>query len=87
MVVVIFTRAGYEDMRQLVSSARPPVWMTGAVISELEIAELRGIGVDLTTFSLAIDPADPDGIEAALSIVAMHHPNGRLWVEIQAREL
>jgi len=69
-------------MRQLISAARCPVWINDGVISAAEIKSLRDTGIDLTVFSSTIDPRDYAEIEKVVSIVAMHHPDDRVWVEM-----
>jgi hypothetical protein len=84
MVIVIFSRSGYEDMKQLIAAVRCTVWVNADVISATEINGLRSAGIDLTTFSDRINPSDGMAIESAVAIVCEHHPGGRLWVELQS---
>jgi len=84
MVLVIFTPAGFEDMRPLMAACRCPVWVSAGVMREPEIIGLRAAGADLTVFSSRIDPSDDAKIANVLAIVAEHHPEDRLWVEFQA---
>ena len=86
MVLFTLTRAGFEEMRPLVTRA-VAVWTNCGVLSDQEMNELRARGVDLTSFTKSVDPHDSAEIESAISIIAEHHPMERIWVETSAAEI
>ena len=85
MVIFVLTRGGFEEMRGLINSARPAVWVNAEVLSTAEILTLCDNGIDLSNFTSPIDPEDEERIFRALATIGEHHPGERIWVETQAR--
>ncbi len=81
MVIFITTRSGYEEMKSLIFSVQYSVWVGAGVLSQLEIDDIRLLGVELTHFTYSIDPENSDQIEAALNTISDHHPGQRVWLE------
>jgi len=81
MVLLILTRAGFEDARQRIAPDADAIWVGGDVLSPAEAADLRKSGINLTVFSARLDRSD---LWWALDVVAEHHPGSVLWVENSA---
>lgn len=82
MVLLIMSRDGYEEVRHWIApSTGPAVWINAGVLSDEEIREFREKGVDLTTFTNAMD------IDSALMAIADHHPGKNVWVEYTMPQL
>jgi hypothetical protein len=78
MVAIVLTRAGFEDMRPRVDAGRDAIWVGADVLNPAEIADLRGLGFNLTVFDHRLDPEELDG---DIWTVIEHHPGQILWVE------
>lgn len=76
MVLLIMTRAGFDDVRTLIAPSSSPVWVNAGVLSDEEIGALRERGVDLSRFTM------PHDLEQAIDIIVEHHPGERIWAEI-----
>ena len=82
MVLFILTRAGYEEMRPMISTSA--VWVNAQVLSNAEVNDLRVNGVDLTCFTNPLDPHNADDLQMAIGTISEHHPEERIWVETQS---
>jgi hypothetical protein len=80
MVMLILTRAGWEDAADCLQQAKA-VWTKHGVLTAAELAAHRVAGTDLTTFTTPVDPSDIAAVAAALTTMAEHHPGERLWLE------
>lgn len=83
MVVFAITREGYLELEPIIKTLNYPLWVGAGVLSNNELAELRGLGLDLTNFSYSIEPSDMEAIRGALADISMHHPGHRIWLECQ----
>jgi hypothetical protein len=81
MVVLILTRAGFEDMRPRIDRSRDVMWVGGDVLTAAEVAELRRSGFDVTDFAHRLDPRN---LESDIGTVVEHHLGQILWVETVA---
>lgn len=79
MVLFILTREGLEDVRPII--AGNAVWVNVGVLSDQEVDELRATGLDLTRFTIPVDPLSNDEMSEAVYTIAQHHPGQRIWVE------
>ena len=84
MVVLALTRGGYDDLRKHTANIPSPLWVAAGVLSEPEIEQLRGAGVEVTDFTHQIIPSDTSAIEGAIETIAQHHPGQTIWVERKA---
>lgn len=81
MVIFVVTRKGFKELEPIIKSGKYPVWVGEGVLTETEIDEVRNMEVDLTNFSYEINPEDDEALDSALSTIAEHHPNQRVWLE------
>ena len=78
MPYLALTRTGVASVIQSGGTASP-LWIGSDVLSEPEIAYLRGTGVDLSVF---IHPVRTSAeIEDAVPTLREHHPDQAVWVE------
>lgn len=66
----------------MLHSTKSPIWVSGGVLTEEELLNLRSNGIEITNFSYKIDPFDREKVFDAVSIIEEHHPGERIWVEI-----
>ena len=80
MIYFALSRHGYE---QFASTSDPfaYLWVSGGVLSEPELADLRAKGVSVTNFSDSIDPNDQVALSEAIDTIKQHHPGQAVWVE------
>jgi hypothetical protein len=83
MVLFVLTRAGFDDMKPLISAHEASVWINGGVLSADEVNALWNEGLDLTPLSYQIDPYDRAGIVSELEMIQLHHPGHRIWIEMR----
>jgi hypothetical protein len=81
MVALILTRAGFDDVRHRIDVDRDAIWVGADVLTQTELADLRGSGFNVTVFAHRLDPEHLDG---DIGTVAEHHPGQVLWVETLA---
>lgn len=81
MATLVLTRGGFEDVVRTLGRVPPQLWANDGVLSEQELADLRGAGHDVTKFTAHIDLASDSAIQEALGVVREHHPLQRVWVE------
>ena len=80
MVFLAISRKGYESYRAL-AHAIGALWVAADVLSDNELAELRGAGVDVSDFSYTIGSQETEVIAGAVETIKEHHPGEVLWVE------
>ena len=78
MVFLTLSRDGFGALRPRIDPDRDAVWVSGGVLSDLEVAELRRPGIDLTVFS---HPLDVNKLGPDVATVREHHPKDVVWVE------
>ena len=81
MVYFILSRQGYDQLVASGGSPNGPWWVSGGVLSEQELSDLRSRGYDITDFNDRIDPEDPDEIMESVDTIRLHHPGQVVWVE------
>jgi hypothetical protein len=79
MVFFAITRRGYESHRAL--GAVGVLWLCDGVISDEELVELRGSGVNVSVFDYRIEPHETDILFDAVETIKEHHPGEQLWIE------
>ncbi|MBO9678935.1 MAG: hypothetical protein J7556_11895 [Acidovorax sp.] len=84
MVYFVLTRRGYERLVDALLCVPSPLWVNQGVLSPEELAGLRAIGISVTDFTHAIDPADCAQVADATHTVCDHHPGQLVWVECMA---
>ena len=84
MIFLVFTRRGFDELSAAFGRVPSSLWVGGGVLSEMEIAELRSVGVSITDFSAPLDGGNPEIVRAALTAIAGHHPAETVWVESPA---
>lgn len=83
MVIFAITREGFLQLEPLVKSGTYILWIGDGVLSQEEIQDLRDRGIEVTNFSYPISPESREEIDDALQTISEHHPNTRVWMEIQ----
>ncbi len=83
MVIFAITREGFLQVEPLVRSGTCILWVGDGVLTQEEITDLRGREVEVTNFSYSISPESKEEIDDALQTISEHHPNTRVWMEIQ----
>ena len=78
MVFLVLSRDGLEAFRPRIDRDRDAVWVSGGVLSDAEVAELRREGIQLTVFS---HPLDLNDLGPDVATVMEHHPGEVVWVE------
>jgi hypothetical protein len=81
MATLVLTRAGFDDILQTLGRVPPQLWVNAGVLSELELANHRAAGYDITNFTAFVDLSSPSEVEHAIQVVREHHPLQRIWVE------
>ena len=81
MVFVVLTRAGFDAVQPRVVVEADAVWANAGVLSESEVAQLRGSGWNLTTWS---NPLDVNDLFDEFDTMRLHHPGQAIWSEVAA---
>jgi hypothetical protein len=81
MVYLALTVAGARELADLAQREKMPVWLNSGTLNERQIQKLREAGLNVTTFTKRVDPADLEAIADAVSTIAEHHPGHTIWVE------
>lgn len=81
MVFFALTRLGYEELVRQSGHPPSPIWVNAGVLSDAELVQLRGAGVEVTNFTRLIDAADSEAILVAVQTIQEHHSGQRVWVE------
>lgn len=81
MVYFILSRQGYDQLVASGGLPTSPLWVSGGVLSEQELSDLRSRGHDITDFQSRIDPEEPDEIMESVDTIRLHHPGEVVWVE------
>jgi len=81
MVYLVLSRQGYDQLIAASGSPPSPLWVSGGVLSETELSDLRDSGLDVTDFHGRIDPADLEEVAEAVDTIRLHHPDRAVWVE------
>ena len=85
MIFFILTKAAFKEIETMLHSTKSPVWVSGGVLTEEELLNLRSNGMEITSFSYKIDPFDREKVFDAVFVIEEHHPGERIWVEIIAK--
>jgi hypothetical protein len=81
MVFVVLTHAGFDAVEPRVVVETDAVWVNAGVLSESEVARLRGLGWNLTTWT---NPLDLNDLVDEFDTVRLHHPGQAIWSEVAA---
>jgi hypothetical protein len=84
VVYFTLTRSGYEDLVSTLGHAPSPLWVNNGVLSPQEIKSLYERGVDITNFTIDVNPEDQSAVAQAIETVREHHPGQTVWVEYVA---
>jgi hypothetical protein len=76
MVFMILTRAAFDELFPWLLKGRDAVWVNAGVLSEPEVAELRGAGWNLTEWSNYLTD-----LTTEIGTVQLHHPDQVVWAE------
>lgn len=80
MVFLAITRSGYATYLALGGEAGA-LWVGAGVLSDVELAELRQLEVDVSNFDYEILPHEFDVIAGAVETIKEHHPGEPVWVD------
>jgi len=80
MIFLVLSKGGYAQIEELVSQPGTVIWVSDGVLSNSDLAAIRGRGAQVTNFSRRIEPRGAD-IAEALETIAEHHPRQPVWVE------
>ncbi|TVR12290.1 MAG: hypothetical protein EA401_09395 [Planctomycetota bacterium] len=81
MVFVVCTRKGFDDLVEQFGAVPSPVWVGHGVLSDDELAQLRGSGMAVTNFTHPIAQGNLEQLFSAASTVREHHPHASMWIE------
>lgn len=81
MIIFAVTKEGFRELEVVIRTGKYPVWIGGNILSESEIDSYRELDLDITNFSHKIDPANDEELDDALTTIAEHHPDERVWLE------
>jgi hypothetical protein len=76
MVFMILSCAGFDELFPRLVKDRDAVWVNAGVLSEAEVAELRGAGWNLTKWTNRLTD-----LMTEIGTVQLHHPDQVVWVE------
>lgn len=80
MVFLAITRKGFESYRSL-SQGAGALWVGAGVLSDSELVELRGAGINVSNFDYTIDPQETKVLASAIETIKEHHPGMVVWAE------
>jgi hypothetical protein len=81
MVHFALTRKSYDDLVAQLGQAPSPLWVNNGVLSATEIKQLHEAGVDISNFTIGVNPLDPSDVAQAVDTIKEHHPGETVWVE------
>jgi hypothetical protein len=81
MAHLIFSKKGYEALVAELGRVPPVLWLNPGVLSQPELEALHAQGVDVSWFSKAVDPENPEAVGEAVATICEHHPGHAVWVE------
>jgi hypothetical protein len=79
MVFMILTRSGFDEVLPRLIRERDALWVNAGVLSEPEVARLRGAGWSLTNWTNSLNDLTPE-----IDMVRLHHPEQTIWAEAAA---
>lgn len=84
MVIFILTHDGFLDMQHFIDDKSAAIWVNKNVLNKDELNNYRNAGLEITDFTNWINPKKDEEILKSINIIANHHPNSRIWIEIQS---
>lgn len=81
MVYFILSRRGYDHLVAAGGLPTTPLWVSGGVLSDQELADLHSRGYDISNFHRRIDPEDAEEVAESVDTIRLHHPGQVVWVE------
>lgn len=62
MIIFVLTKYGYNEMESLIKDSKSPVWINKGVLSNSELDEVRGAGIEVTNFTYFISKTNENEI-------------------------
>lgn len=81
MVIFITNKSAFKKMQDTILTLKHPVWCAPDVLTLAETNELYKAGVELSVLDDEATTDTQAGIDTALEIIRIHHPEQEIWVE------
>ena len=83
MVIFITSKAAFQEMQATILTLQHAVWCAPDILTLQETNELYKAGVELSVLDDEATTDTQAGIDTALEIIRIHHPEQEIWVEAQ----
>ena len=84
MVIFVTNKSAYADIQALILTGRHPVWLSAGVLTQQQIDVLWAKDINLSVLDYAVDTANVDAMNRALSTIKEHHVGHSIWVQIRS---
>ncbi len=81
MVIFITSQSAFQEMQETILTLQHPVWCGPDILTLQETNELYKAGVELSVLDDEATTDTQAGIDTALEIIRIHHPEQEIWVQ------
>ena len=82
MVVFILSKNGFLEIEPLLIKKKPPMWLSGDILSKKEQLEYINSGWDISVFDHQVSPVDKKQFKDDIKTIKLHHPNQNIWTQL-----